>query len=229
MSSQTSEHYGAIGIIVMVIILTIKYGIPDGTHIIDIWMDNAEVLRRSGITRTDALKLSDYDVKDYSLWRLMNDMVTLTVLTITLRFNKVKSHQDSNNNGEPLLLSEELNVRVDQIAAHIRQYEGPVQPGYFNDYEGIVITTNDQIPGRSIFDITLHQIGGAQLKQYLLTKHKWDISTLSLINWQGLEYSLDISDHIKRLNYTQLIHDWQNDGQQKYLFETTKRQQQRTT
>ena len=84
MSSQTSEHYGAIRIIVMTIILSVKFGIPAGTHVIDIWMDNAEVLRRSTITRTDALKLSEYDVKDYSLWCLMNKMVTLTVMKIEM-------------------------------------------------------------------------------------------------------------------------------------------------
>ena len=93
----------------------------------------------------------------------------------------------------------------------------------------MIITTNNIIPGRQLYDITLQQIGGAQLKQYLVSKHKWDDSTFSLINWQGLELTLDISDHSKRLNYTQLIHDWQNDGQQKYLFEQNKRQQQRTT
>ena len=67
MSSQTSEHYGVIGIVVMLIIFTVKYGIPPGRHTIDIWMDNAEVLRRTGIDKQGTLKLSDYDVTDYSL------------------------------------------------------------------------------------------------------------------------------------------------------------------
>lgn len=78
-------------------------------------MDNVEVLRCLGITRMEALKLSDYDVTDYSLWCLMNEMITLTASTIILQFKKVKSHQDSNKQGEPLLLSEELNIYAPHI------------------------------------------------------------------------------------------------------------------
>ena len=93
----------------------------------------------------------------------------------------------------------------------------------------MTVTTRDKIPGKNLYELTIQQIGGRHLKQYLLGRHKWDEIMFDMINWQGLGATLDISEHIKCLNYVQLIHDWQNNEQQKFLFETTKCEQQRNT
>ena len=67
MTSQTTEHYGIIGLITMIIVLNTKYGQPNGNTTIEVWIDNAEVLRRINIGRENMLKLADYEVADYTV------------------------------------------------------------------------------------------------------------------------------------------------------------------
>ena len=111
----------------------------------------------------------------------MIEMVTLISPSIRLQFKKVKSHQDRNNTNEPLI-SEEMNLKVDQLAAYIFSYEGPVRSCLETENKDIIITSSDSIPGIDLYEITLQQIGGKQLKQYLIDKCKWNKKTYELIN-----------------------------------------------
>ena len=89
MTSQTAEHYGVIGLITMIIVLNTKYGQPNGNTTIEVWIDNAEVLRRLNIGRENMLKLADYEVADYTLWCIMSEAYTMVPPNIKISFQKV--------------------------------------------------------------------------------------------------------------------------------------------
>ena len=94
-------------------------------------------------------------------------------------------------------------------------------------YDGITILQKDNIPTTNLHQLVLMKTTGIEFKEYLCEKHKWNDQTFHLINWEGIGNTLNTLNHTQSLNLVQLIHNWQHDGQQKQLFELTKRQQQR--
>ena len=66
------------------------------------------------------------------------------------------------------------------------------------------------------------QVKGDEIKTYLKNKHQWTNATFAKIDWTGLEQHLSSLTLNWRFSLLQLIHNWQNTGQQKELFERGK-------
>ena len=157
----------------------------------------------------------------------MSEAYTMIPSNIKISFQKVKSHQDKTKPQHELEISEKLNIEADKVATEIRDFIGPMQPYPSLKYDGITILKEDNIPTTNIHQLVLMKTKGIELKEYLCEIHKWNEHTFQLINWEGIGNTLNTSNHVQSLNLVQLIHNWQHDGQQKQLFELTKRQQQR--
>ena len=98
----------------------------------------------------------------------------------------------------------------------------PMMPFPASQYEGLIVMQGDNIPTPDIQQAVLMSINGKNLVEYLQEKHHWNTATFNMINWEDMRKTLDISKHTQSFNYVKLIHDWQNNGKQKYLFETRK-------
>ena len=57
---------------------------------------------------------------------------------------------------------------------------------------------------------------------YLKTKHQWSEDIFNKIHWKAMERTLQTYKKPLYLNIIQLIHDWQNTGEQKSWFLTSK-------
>ena len=74
MVSLRAEHAGAIGILLVLYALQVRYG--PSTSPVTIWIDNAEVLDRA-IEREAGDNIKDHLVLDYDLWQVMHNLQTL--------------------------------------------------------------------------------------------------------------------------------------------------------
>ena len=70
------------------------------------------------------------------------------------------------------------------------------------------------------------KVNGMNTQEYLMTKNKWSQSTLNMIDWKGMQRVLEVLPIQTRIGRVQLIHHWQNTGDQKMLFAQSDKQNQ---
>ena len=87
MASLRTEHAGAIGILLVLQALQIRFG--PSSFPVTIWIDNAEVLDRAK-NRKVGDNIKDHLVLDYDLWQAMNSLQAL--IHTPIRWEKVDSH-----------------------------------------------------------------------------------------------------------------------------------------
>ena len=99
MSSLTSEHYGVIGIALLLHIVCIQYNITQAAKPIRIYVHNAEVISR-GRNHKPIQNVGGYLVADFDLWKVMQQL--LDTLPISVNLIWVASHQDENESGQTI-------------------------------------------------------------------------------------------------------------------------------
>ena len=78
------------------------------------------------------------------------------------------------------------------------------------------------MPIANVDNFIRSQVKGDATKTYLLQKHQWSDETFVSIDWKGLKKHLPSLPLLRRFGLLQLIHNWQNTGQQKEPFERSK-------
>jgi hypothetical protein len=219
MSSSPTEHYGAIAVLVTLLVLTEHHGEdcrkwPETTLLID----NKEVVTRGNNLSPNFLNVRTYLMHDYDLWMVLVELQYCLKLNVT--FEWIKSHQISDtgfplNKDEIALVQQKiaLNDDVDKLAsAAYSNTSEPTERGAF--YAGIVCYHQD---GAHVQDITkaISSIDSDyDLLQYYISKG-WTMDSLKLVDWIGMETFMKNQSPIVRCKIVQMIHDWQNTGTQK--------------
>ena len=89
---------------------------------VQVFCDNAQVVLRSNDMDYVKVKVSEYNVLDYDLWKLTQEIQA--PLPFHVEYHWVKSHQEANDDGKPLhgpfARDAELNIMAD--SAHRRTY-----------------------------------------------------------------------------------------------------------
>ena len=64
-----------------------------------------------------------------------------------------------------------------------------------------------------------HEISKRGLVQHLMSKNQhWDDKIFNMIAWKGMESALGKMKDTEVTNVLKMVHGWQHDGYQKYLF-----------
>ena len=223
MSSTTTEYYGMIAVVVLVLILETKYNITvEQSHPpIQIYCNNEEVINKANCDEP-TLNISEANKLDYDLYKLLHSFIKCT--TVPLCFKWIKGHQNVNKEGDriygPFTRPTQLNIEMDEYAGRAsreRQNEIMVRQPYSTS--NINLYTEE---GLLIQDIRHHitvYTSGKQLKEYLLKKNMWGETVFNKIAWTGLERAIKTYKPQKQTRIVQLMHNWQWVGERKKMMD----------
>jgi hypothetical protein len=124
MSSSPTEHYGAIAVLLVLIVLFHHHGVslrfwPRTTLLID----NKEVVNRGDILCPSFMNVAQYLTHDFDIWMVLADLQKR--LNITIDFEWIKSHQDNADNEESQIKIG-LNKDVGDLAMRAYLINGPL-------------------------------------------------------------------------------------------------------
>ena len=142
---------------------------------------------------------------------------------INIQFSKVKSHQKGSES--KLSFEAKLNNKADELAVWIKNtVHGPTPKTTVEDGMGICLLNEQGIILKDCQQFVYEKINGDKTKDYLMKKNKWTLETISLIEWTGVQLVLESLPNIQqRIGQVQLMHHWQNIGEQKQLFGRSKK------
>ena len=226
MSSQTSEHYGLLGLLCVLHAICIKYKLQANECFgkVDLYIDNKNVVAR-GNNPAPTVNLSDFLLPDYDLWALTSNLID--ALPISIECIWIKSHQDVNEYSEkifgPFSRPVQLNIQADELANRGLQAalkEQITKPVFSTTVMGLY-----EYDGHEISDLRrylLRTINGTALMDYYRSKRGWHSRVFTTIDWEALDLLLKAKRPIENNRLIQLIHNWQNTGYQKGQFRDSK-------
>ena len=222
MSSMTTEHYGLIGLLVMIHVICKKYKLSQDECFdeILIFIDNKSVITR-GTEKQELINLSDYAVPDQDLWQLTTDLVESLPIKIKLKW--VKGHQDTNIYGElihgPFKCDATLNIKADELAEKgMKAGGGRVTKKEILSTEAISLYNSKNIQISNLRRYMINHINGSDLEEYMMKRKGWTKAEMREIEWEGVEAMLRGARSQQRANLIKLLHNWQNTGRQKGKF-----------
>ena len=114
-------------------------------------------------------------------------------------------------------------IQADSAAQFINtRLCGPINNYLATETDGLIMKNEKQILIQNSTKFIQMQVKWEITKEYLQHKNKWSKYIINAIDWQGMEGYLKGLTIQKRLSTLQLIHNWQNTGQQKALFANAK-------
>ena len=212
-TSQHTEHYGAIA--VLTVLLAMQQCLPGPFPTITIWLDNNHTVDRMQSSPTPTGGSKQYTSADFELWQLI--VMIRNCLTFTLNVQWVKAHQDKQQNIQDLPLSARLNVVVDDIASKIYNTTSAIPYWSPHEDEGVFLSYQ-HVPIHCIESSLRLLVHKPDLMQYIMRKRQWNQHQYDSISWASLSQALLKVKHGMRLNLIQLVHNWQHTGYQKMQF-----------
>ena len=213
-TSQYTEHLGVLGILMTIFSLqscSRRCTYPP----LKIWIDNKQTQERVNSFVTAEDPVSVYNTKDFDLWQLIALIKDFLVVPIVSSW--VKSHQDTRGAVEDLSPEAKMNVLADSIATKMYHFSEPQPQRSPHDDEGTFLAYK----GGRIYDIeeSLRRIvHEPDYINYICGKRNWTLELYNSVHWRGLSLALKKFKGVTKINVTQLIHNWQNTGQQKKQF-----------
>lgn len=189
MTAQTTEHYGMIAILTLILTICRTQNLCKEelkNQKIQIWVDNSEVVRRCQLDKDELIAISQYVCADYELWRIIQQLIK--EIPMKIKVNWVKSHQDKKQHPQELPQNAQLNILVDKQAdQHRMRGEQPEPQPYWMPEK---IRWNDK-EGKAIPDISEYvqqQTVGINMEKYLISKYPtWTKETIDTINWEAVK------------------------------------------
>ena len=222
MSSLTTEHYGLIGLLVILHILCKQYKLcrEECFGVLIIYIDNRTVIER-GMKRQELVNISDYVVPDQDLWSLTTELIDALPITIHLRW--VRGHQDTNTFGEtihgPYQQDVMMNIKVDDLARRgMKEGANDIKKKLVLSTEVISLHKKNGVQIKNLRKYMVEKNNGQELKEYMMRRKGWTIDELKVIEWEGIDAMLRSVGPMKRAQLIKLIHNWQNTGRQKGRF-----------
>ena len=222
MSSTTTEHYGLLGLLVLLHILCKKYQLckEECFGEVVIFIDNKTVVTRSNEAQV-SVNLSDFAKPDQDLWSLTTELVDKLPIKIVIKW--VKAHQDVNQYGEkingPFPREVEMNILVDELASRETSTVRDAESAQWTlSTTAISLHDDSQVQVKNLRKYITKKINGTALMEYHMERKKWDEEVIREIDWEGIESMMRNASPLRRTRLVQLLNDWQNTGSQKGKF-----------
>jgi hypothetical protein len=215
MSSSLTEHYGAIAVLTILVVLlhhnkTSAKLWPD----VILLIDNQEVVDRGDELWPSFMNVSKYLVHDFDLWMVMAELQRRLYLNID--FQWIRGHQtDESIANDPIHI--QMNQAVDALATKAYALgDIPAERGAF--LAGKVCFHQSGHHVQDVYDAIKSRESDDRLLEYYISKG-WKRSNLALIDWRHLDKFLSTQSPIARCKILQSMHNWQNTGKQKLQFD----------
>ena len=230
MTSQTTEHYGLLGIVLLLHCISIAHNIRKKDEAkIQIYIDNKEVSER-GNRKYNPQNVSEYLQPDSDLWALTTNLIT--ILPIEIKVEWIRSHQDSTNYGiktyGPYPLPAQMNIDSDILAAKGLNKNNKVRRATYST-SALNLYTKEGLQIEKFHHHRTIKKNGVIMKQYYKDRRGWDAIILGKIDWEGLDATLKTYGPITCNHIMQLMHNWQNVGWQQAQFREASGAQPGTT
>ena len=156
MSSQRSEHYRVISILIVQLAITTCadktiYTLPP----LQLWIDNANTVTLTNTIPAIDSSISTYLSPDFDLWQLTSFLKPFIPMTISAKW--IKSHQDHNTPTNELPLPVQANIFADQVASKLYTHNTSIGQLPPHENNGLYLSHN----GHFIADIE------RQIKQHI--------------------------------------------------------------
>jgi hypothetical protein len=214
MSSSPTEQYGAIAVLVILIVL-LQHHQEDGYKwpMVVLYIDNAEVVDRGNTRNPQFRNVGQFLTHDYDLWMVLSNLQSNLLLKVD--FEWVRGHQAAvldTGNLDAIL----LNNDVDRLATlQYDKRQNIPERGAFKS--GGVCFHQMGFHVQNIYNAISSRESDNVLLDYYKT-HGWREDTLVLVDWMNIGKFLSRCHPIERCNVIQTMHDWQNTGHQKRQF-----------
>ena len=221
--SLRPEHTGAIAAKLITSIIECKYQLQSSKGYLNMGIDNITVVGRLTKDKIDDLDDDSHDPTDYDLWQeSMSLMEKMSTVVTTMH---VKAHQDKKLREDfggvgPMNRHAHYNIMVDKMAEIKRETLSECK----DTFPAPSIKAAISIKGNYITSGTIkhieHEVSGKPLINYLMRRNKWTKEIFSSIDWDAHESYLTKLPYLKAVKVIKYIHDWQNTGAQKKLFDS---------
>ena len=219
MSSLTIEHYGLLGLLVLLhgVCKRFKLCKEECFDKVLIYIDNSTVVRR-GNERQELINISDYSVPDQDLWTLTTELMDTLPIEVELRW--IKGHQDTNAYGEklhgPFTRPVMMNILTDLLADKGQKLgdDGAKKRPTFSTTV-IAIYTEEKVQVLDLRRYILMKENGRLLQEYYGRRRGWTQQHMEMIKWEGIVGMMKAARPIRRTKLVKMLHHWQNTGKQK--------------
>ena len=222
MSSMTTEHYGLIGLLVILHIICKKFKLckDECFDEVTIYIDNKTVIAR-GDERQNLINLSDYSVPNQDLWQLTTELMDAMPIVIKLKW--VRGHQDTNIYGDrihgPFIPAVQMNIQVDELANRgLTMGANSILRKELLSTETISLYNEKGVQITNLRHYMKVRINGKELVDYMKKRKGWTSEDVSTIEWEGVEAMLKNASSPVKAQLIKLLHNWQNTGRQKGKF-----------
>ena len=222
MSSTTSEHYGLLGLLVLLHILCNKYKLCQEECFgrVVVYIDNKTVVTR-GNEAQSPVNLSDFAIPDQDLWALTSELINKLPIRMTIKW--VKGHQDENRFGEkihgPFTRDVMMNVLTDELASRGMELgEEHAITKHTLSTAAISLHNANKVQVKNIRKFITKEIKGKDMVEYHMKRKNWDEEVIKEIDWEGIKGMMMSATPLRRTRLVQLLNDWQNTGDQKGKF-----------
>ena len=219
MSSLTTEHYGLIGLLIMLHGLCKRFRLcrDECFDQVIIYIDNNTVVKR-GTEEQSLMNIRDYAVPDQDLWSLTTELIQSLPIDIELQW--IRGHQDTNEYGQcvygPFNRDVSMNILTDELADEGLWLEGDKtlhRPTFSTTV--MALYTKEDIQVSNIRSYMNEKVNGGMMEEYYEHRRGWSKQDLESIEWEGIEGMLRASRPIRRTKIIKMLHHWQNTGNQK--------------
>ena len=183
---------------------------------VELWVDNAEVLKRANESMISPLIL-DYDL-------CMATKHWISQIKYKLTWSKVDAHIDNKLRTDSTrvlqgnCLAWRLNTAVDQLAGDKCAEEiGNETESFFPPSKVMVLIADSMVYG-SIYDRLTFVTHAKPMEEYLCKKFNWTKLQFDCIDWEAMGSFIKSVTPTKETNICKLVLNWQNDNHQRQLF-----------
>ena len=170
--------------------------------------------------------IKNHLVLDYDLWRVMVGLIEL--IQTPIQWEKVDSHiegkifkEGTQPKGDKYSIR--LNTVVDGWAGIAREQYAGSYPQYLYPESGVMVQCASKVLiNGKVGGVVTDDINKDKMFKYLWGKNKhWNDDIFESIDWEAIGASMKnmaAKSATRVTSVLELVHGWQNDGQQKELF-----------
>ena len=222
LTSLRTEHYGALGVVIVVICLIKIHGIKEPIKGITHHIDSLTVRDRLQ-KRMNPYTMNDKTLggTDFDVWAETDKLLREPNIIIT--YQHVKGHQADTLQEQcgtrgPLQREAHYNEVCDTIAGNTRMsHDQPFHTSMFPASK-IGVFTGETYVTAKVYDRIRDHLTGNDMAAYIRSSNDMEDRVFDMINWEAIGRYMKGMPISKQVKICKYMHNWQNTGRQKQKF-----------